>query len=132
MAAAQLLTSGVFDRFPRLRLILVHGGGFLPYQTSRLVNPTRSGGYGPPLQSPILDYVERYFYDTTLMSAHAVKLLVDLVGAEQVMLGSDYPFSVGAPPLMQAITDSGVDATAVGAIAHGTAGRVFNMEKAVR
>jgi aminocarboxymuconate-semialdehyde decarboxylase len=132
MAAAQLLMSGVFDRFPRLSILLVHGGGFLPYQTGRLANTTRNGGYGPPLQLSTLDYVRRFFYDTTLMSSHAVRLLVDLVGADHVMLGSDYPFSVGAPPLMQAIAESGVDSVATEAIAYGTASRVFNMEKALQ
>jgi aminocarboxymuconate-semialdehyde decarboxylase len=132
MAAAQLLMSGIFDRFPKLRIVLVHGGGFLPYQTGRLANTTRGGGYGPPLQNSTLDYVKRFFYDTTLMSSHAVRLLVDLIGAEHIMLGSDYPFSVGAPPLMQAVAESGVDAAAADAIAHGTAARVFNMQEAMK
>lgn len=130
MAAAQLLMSGVFDRFPRLRMVLVHGGGFLPYQTGRLAHTTRGGGYGPLLQATPVEYVKRFFYDTTLMSSHAVKLLVDLIGAEHVMLGSDYPFSVGAPRLTQAVIDSGVDAPAVDAIVHGTAAHLFNAAKA--
>ncbi len=132
MAAAQLLLSGIFDRFPRLNIVLVHGGGFLPYQTGRLVNTTRAGGYGPPLQASTLDYVKRFYYDTTLMSGHAVRLLVDLISADHIMLGSDYPFSVGAPPLMQAVAESGVQAAAADSIAHGTAARVFNTEKALR
>jgi aminocarboxymuconate-semialdehyde decarboxylase len=132
MAAAQLLLAGVFDRFPRLRIVLVHGGGFLPYQTGRLANTTRGGGFGPPLQAAPVEYVKRYFYDTTLMSSQAVALMADVVGADHVMLGSDYPFSVGAPPLLQAVNTSGLDAAAVEAIAHGTAADVFNMERAVR
>jgi aminocarboxymuconate-semialdehyde decarboxylase len=132
MAAAQLLLSGVFDRYPRLRIVLVHGGGFLPYQTGRLANTTRGGGYGPTLQASTLEYVQRYFYDTTLMSAAAVRLLVDVVGANHVMLGSDYPFSVGAPPLMQAVAESGVDSAAIDLIAQGTASTLFAPQQAVR
>jgi aminocarboxymuconate-semialdehyde decarboxylase len=132
MAATRLLLSGVFDRYPRLRIVLVHGGGFLPYQTGRLINTTHGGGFGPPLQDPRVDYVRRYFYDTTLMSSQAVALLVSLIGAGHVMLGSDYPFSVGAPPLMQAVTEAGIDAVAVDAIAHTTASNLFKTETAVR
>ena len=66
------------------------------------------------------------------MSPQAVALLVSLIGADHVMLGSDYPFSVGAPALMQALTEAGIDAVAVDAIAHTTASNLFNMETAVR
>jgi aminocarboxymuconate-semialdehyde decarboxylase len=132
MAAAQLLMSGIFDHFPKLRIVLVHGGGFLPYQTGRLANTTRAGGYGPALGASTLDYVKRFFYDTTLMSGHAIRLLVDLIGADHIVLGSDYPFSVGAPPLMQAVRESGVEAAAADDIAYGTAARLFSMEQALR
>ena len=81
ITAARLMLAGVFDRFPDLRLVLVHGGGLLPYQTGRLESLFGEGR---------TDDVRRFHYDTVLMSAPAIRLLVDLVGDGRIMIGSDY------------------------------------------
>ena len=99
VAATSLIAAGVFDRFPDLRMVLVHGGGFLPYQTGRLDREFAVDGR--PLPS---EYVRRLYYDTVLMSAPALRFLFDLVGANRIVIGSDY----GAGPKER----SGVDITA--------------------
>jgi aminocarboxymuconate-semialdehyde decarboxylase len=129
MAAARILLAGVFDRFPELRLILVHGGGFLPYQTGRLDNSFGGRGGAAEASMPS-DYVKRFYFDTVLLHSHAIAMLLDLVGAERVMIGSDYPFSVGAPPLTQALLEAGADEAQIASVTSRTATHLFNMEKA--
>jgi aminocarboxymuconate-semialdehyde decarboxylase len=85
IAAAGLVTAGVLDKYPELRLVLVHGGGFLPYQVGRL--DQEFGNDGGPLPS---EYVRRMHYDSTLLSPQGVRMLVDLVGADRLTVGSDY------------------------------------------
>jgi aminocarboxymuconate-semialdehyde decarboxylase len=122
LAAARILLAGVLDRFPELRLILVHGGGFLPYQTGRLDN-----NFGSPAGLPS-DYVKRFYFDTVLLHSHAIAMLLDLVGAERLMIGSDYPFSVGAPPLTQALLETAADEASIASVTHQTAAHLFHMD----
>jgi aminocarboxymuconate-semialdehyde decarboxylase len=99
IAVTQLILHGLLDRHPELRLVLVHGGGFLPYQAGRLDGGYRTGearagelALGRPSA-----YLDRLHYDTVALSGPAIALLVGLVGAERVLLGSDFPFALGDP-----------------------------------
>lgn len=84
VTAARLILAGVPARFPELRLVLVHGGGFLPFQTGRF---DREGAVDGTLPS---DHVRRFYYDTVLLSGPALKLLLELAGTGRVVIGSDY------------------------------------------
>jgi aminocarboxymuconate-semialdehyde decarboxylase len=93
-----MMADGLFSRLPGLRVIVVHGGGFLPYQAFRLDGLVRSGllvrtGMAE-LPSAVL---RRLFYDTVALDAASLEFLVRRVGAEQVLLGSDVPFPIGDP-----------------------------------
>jgi aminocarboxymuconate-semialdehyde decarboxylase len=93
-AAAALLLGGVFDRFPQLRVLLVHGGGCVPYQFGRI---DRGRVAAPPVaRGPVKLSLERYsdnlYYDTVLHDDAALRYLVQWAGANRVTLGSDYPF----------------------------------------
>ena len=97
LAASRLLLAGVLDRHPGLQLILVHGGGFLPYQLDRF-----DGGHRlPPLNQHALDretpsaYLQDLYFDTVAMSRHAIGLLDEVVGSSRLLFGSDYPFPLG-------------------------------------
>jgi aminocarboxymuconate-semialdehyde decarboxylase len=80
---------------------------------------------GQGLQGLLPDYVGRYFFDTVLMSAQALRLLLDLVGREHVLIGSDYPFSVGAPALTSALHEATSDGADVAAVDHENARRLY-------
>jgi aminocarboxymuconate-semialdehyde decarboxylase len=123
VAAAQLILAGVFDRYPKLRLVLVHGGGFLPYQSARL--DREFGGSDGKLPS---DHVKRFYYDTAIMSAQALQLLFALVGTGQVMIGSDYaagPVERPGPKLTDALDATGVDDAARRSVLRDTAESIF-------
>ena len=97
--ATRLILAGLFDRHPRLKLVLVHGGGFLPYQAGRLDRSYAIGSHPEAAmrQPKPSDYLRSLYYDTCLMAPSAIRLLCDLVGADRVVLGSDYPFPIGDP-----------------------------------
>lgn len=97
-AAATLIFGGVLDRHPHLRVALSHGGGTLPYGIGRLDQgfAARRGG---PLGSaePPSAYLRRFWYDAVVYRAQALRYLVETVGADRVMLGTDYPFDMEMP-----------------------------------
>lgn len=98
-AVARLLLSGVLDRHPALRLITVHGGGLVPFQSGRLDGAHRAdrlASYRIERDRPS-DYLADLYYDTVALTAPAIRFLADLVGPDRVLLGTDYPFALGDP-----------------------------------
>lgn len=99
LALGNLVFGGVLERHPDLQLCLVHGGGFAPYQAGRWDRAYRSGARGAAAaltRSPG-EWLRRLHYDTVLHSPASLRFLLDTMGAEQVVLGSDYPFEMGDP-----------------------------------
>jgi aminocarboxymuconate-semialdehyde decarboxylase len=97
IAAAHLVFGGVLERHPDLRVCLVHGGGYAPYQAGRMDH----GYVAEPrlvdkrLSRPPSDYLRQLYYDTVTHSPAVLRFLLDFAGAEHVVLGSDYPFEMG-------------------------------------
>lgn len=96
IAAACLIFGGVLERYPDFRPVMVHGGGFIPYQGGRWVH----GWQVRPepkvhLKHAPEQYLDRFRYDTILHSATALEFLIATAGAERVFLGSDYPYDMG-------------------------------------
>jgi aminocarboxymuconate-semialdehyde decarboxylase len=95
----------VHDRYPDLRILLAHGGGFVPYGIARLDKVAGAlpgdfdGGMNPPFgpndgfnhQMPPSEYLDRFYYDCCTYSGPVLRFLVDTVGIERVVLGTDYP-----------------------------------------
>lgn len=107
--ATRLITDGVMDRYPGLRVVLPHGGGFLPYQRGRLDQQIASGRIAPAAGSerPASDYVRDFYYDTAMMEPRAVAFLRELAPG-RVAVGTDYPFTArteDVPALLDALGD---------------------------
>ena len=96
IAAASLIMGGVMDRHPKMKVMLAHGGGFTPYQAARWEH-----GWGVRGETKVnvktqpKDIAGRFLYDTILHSDKALEAMIGLVGADKVMLGSDYPYDMG-------------------------------------
>ena len=110
IAGARLLFSGVLERFPRLRIILSHGGGSLPHISGRLrhgyaVRPEARERARDPL-----GHLSRLFYDSIVFDPLILRHLVEVVGASQVVLGTDYPFDMGEETPVAFVQDSGLAA----------------------
>jgi aminocarboxymuconate-semialdehyde decarboxylase len=111
MAVARLMFGGILDDYPRIRFCLAHGGGFLPYQLGRLERgyAVYDNKKGARLRSSPRELVGRLYYDTVLHSPEMIRVLIDLVGPRQVLLGSDYPFEMGdLDPLATLATIPGI------------------------
>lgn len=96
IAVTHLVFGAVMDRFPRLNVLLPHSGGAFPFLYGRI---QRGQQVIPDLKNaaerPVADYLKRFYYDTITHSPEALTYLVDLVGPDRVMLGSDYCFNMG-------------------------------------
>lgn len=95
IAAASLYFGGVLDRHPGLNFMLVHGGGFTPYQAARWEHGWRVRPEPRVnIKTEPRDIARRFFYDTILHSAPVLEFMIGHVGAERVLLGSDYPYDM--------------------------------------
>ena len=97
IAIARLFMAGVFDRHPGLRMCVVHGGGFLPYQIGRVQRgwEAKPDTAGADLATPPMTAIKQLYFDTILHHPAALRYLIDLLGADRIMIGTDYPFEAG-------------------------------------
>lgn len=101
LAAEKLVFSGVAERFPRIRWVLGHLGGTIPYIAER----ADRGYYAfkecrANIKKPPSEYFKQFYYDTVNFDPLALKLAVDFAGADHILAGSDYPHQIGSIPLM--------------------------------
>lgn len=100
VAAAHLIFGGVLDAFPRLEVSLPHAGGTLPGLIGRLDHGAKVRPELAHLKAPPSAYLRRFTYDTIGHDDRINSNLVRLVGADRVLLGTDYCFDMGlAAPL---------------------------------
>ncbi len=123
----ELILHGLLDRHPGLRLVLVHGGGFLPYAATRL-----DGGYrtkeafaGELAREKPSAYLGDFYYDTVTLSPGGIAFLAGLVGAGHVLLGSDYPFALGDPAPVATVRAAGLSESDTEAVLSGNATELF-------
>jgi predicted TIM-barrel fold metal-dependent hydrolase len=97
IALQHLIFEGTLDRFPDLKVLAAHGGGYLGSYAARsdhacFVAPP--GGCNPDitLKKPPTEYLRQLYFDALVFTPEALRHLVAQVGASQVMLGSDHPF----------------------------------------
>ncbi len=127
LAVTRLILHGLLDRHPGLTIVLVHGGGYLPYQAARLDGGyrTRETYYGPLDRELPSAYLPELYYDTAALSGAAIAFLAGLVGAGRVLLGSDFPFALGDPEPVRTVLEAGLAPPAAEAILHANATALF-------
>ncbi len=97
LAICSMIFGGVFERFPKLRVAFAHGGGSFPFTLGRiehgfLARPDLCAIDNP--KNP-RDYVGRFYLDSLVHDAEALRFLLALFGASKLALGTDYPFPLG-------------------------------------
>jgi aminocarboxymuconate-semialdehyde decarboxylase len=117
-----MVLAGVLDRFPDLRICVVHGGGFLPYQAGRFDAIARPDG--EPGRSPGTALRSLYF-DSLTHSSEALSWLVGFAGSDRVLLGSDFPFATGDPAAVRAVERAPLTAAARAAVLGANACRLL-------
>lgn len=131
VAATRMIFSGLFEELPDLKLVLLHGGGYLPFYASRA---DHTWEVRPETRVRIPDhppshYVKRLYFDTMVFQPLYLRHLVDVVGADRVMLGTDYPFDMGeTDPVGLVESVDGLSEQERAGIVGANAVRVFGLE----
>ena len=128
VALHHLIFDGVLARHPRLKLLAVHGGGYLPSYIGRMDHAwgARSDARGT-LPEPPSTYLRRVFLDTVVFTTHQLENLVRVFGAGQVLMGTDYPYDMAEYDPLGHLAEAALDAEQVAAIAGGNARRVLGL-----
>jgi len=101
LAAASLVFSGVPERFPRIRWVLSHLGGAIPYLAERLDRGFEAfADCRENINRPPSSYLKNFYFDTVNFDPRAIELAVDFAGADHILAGSDYPHQIGSIPKM--------------------------------
>ena len=123
-AICSMIFGGVFERLPGLRVAFAHGGGSFPFTIGRIARGFEVRPDLCAVDNPVnpREYLGRFFLDSLVHDARALRYLVDLVGADRVALGTDYPFPLGEAKAGALIASTpGLDAAALDALHYGSA-----------
>jgi aminocarboxymuconate-semialdehyde decarboxylase len=128
VAATRLILSGCLDKHPALTCVLVHAGGFMPYQVGRLDH-----GYkvrketSAHIEALPSSYLRRFYFDTITHAMVPLKFLVSLVGADRVVIGTDIPFDMQDLNFSDYLAETGLDEQSLTAINERNASRIFGL-----
>jgi aminocarboxymuconate-semialdehyde decarboxylase len=130
IAGACLIFGGVLERYPKLNFVMVHGGGFIPYQGGRWVH----GWQVRPepkvhLKHSPQPYLDRFLYDTITHSKAALEFLVSSAGASRVFLGSDYPYDMGTGECVRQVRAANISAADRDTILGGHAAAILSKRR---
>lgn len=129
LGVGSLLMSGVLDRFPRLKLVLSHGGGAYPYLAGRFDimhrRMDRAAQGDVAVKAPSA-YAPQMSYDSIVHAPKALRFLIDLVGLDNVLLGTDYSFPPADMEPLALLRSAGLSAAEIDAIADRNPRRVFD------
>lgn len=95
VALHRLIFDGVLEKFQNLKILAVHGGGYLPAYSGRIDHAwgartdSRAGLPNPPTH-----YLRKVYFDSIVFTPHQLEYLVELYGADQILMGTDYPFDM--------------------------------------
>jgi aminocarboxymuconate-semialdehyde decarboxylase len=95
IALHYLIFDGVLERHPNLKILAVHGGGYLSGYSGRIDHAwgARSDARGS-LPKPPGEYLRKVYFDTVVFTPHQLEYLVKVFGVEQIVMGTDYPFDM--------------------------------------
>jgi aminocarboxymuconate-semialdehyde decarboxylase len=130
VAAVGLIFAGVVAELDRLKMVLAHGGGTLPYLLGRL-----DRGYevhadiGEVVPEPPSMSAARFYYDSVVFEPEALRFLVRSVGASRVLLGSDYPFPTSLPDPLAALDEAGLGSDEIALITEENARSLLELSR---
>jgi aminocarboxymuconate-semialdehyde decarboxylase len=129
-AICSLIFSGTLEKLPNLRICFAHGGGAFPATIGRIDHGfnVRPDLFTDNRHSP-RRYLSRMYFDSLVHDRAKLEYLIDLVGSDQVMLGSDYPFPLGEAVPGKLIQNTGYDEAIKAMLLHGAALNWLNLEK---
>jgi aminocarboxymuconate-semialdehyde decarboxylase len=134
IALSHLIFEGTLDKFPGLKIIAAHAGGFLPSYSGRSDQgcPTRPdlcpGGTHGAIKKKPSEYLKQLYYDTMVFNPEGVRHLVAEVGASQLLVGTDFPFPWTKTAVDLVLQTPGLSDTDKTAILGGTASQLLGIK----
>ena len=131
LAVGSLIWSGVLDRFPKLNLILSHGGGAMPYLIGRfdcMHERSNHKATGIVAKEAPSAYLRRMYYDTILHDAAALRYLKERVDSDRIVLGTDDSFPPADADPLGSMQRAGFSEADVRQIAEDNPRRLFHLE----
>ncbi|TKD49881.1 amidohydrolase family protein [Sphingomonas baiyangensis] len=122
----RMILDGFLDRYPKLELIACHGGGTMPYLAARFDQMWQKGSSNRKIANPPSSYFKRLWFDSIVYDQATLAFLVEQVGVDRVLYGSDYPFLIGD---MKGVLDrvDRLPAEQARAVRSGNAQRLFKL-----
>lgn len=108
VALSHLIFAGVLDRHPGLRVVAAHGGGYLPTYLGRSDHAWQVRPEARECAEPPSSYLRRLWFDSLVHSPDALRALTGVVGADRVLMGSDYPFDMGVTDPVERVRAAGL------------------------
>jgi aminocarboxymuconate-semialdehyde decarboxylase len=139
---ASMIDSGTAEMCPTLRIAFAHGGGTLPFMLPRMQHgwsfewneeppsARRAANMDPARKAPV-EYARRFYYDTLVFDARAIRFLAEIIGVSQLLVGTDYPYLPTEAPVGKTLNSLGLDAKAVEDIAWNNCFRFLGIEAPV-
>jgi aminocarboxymuconate-semialdehyde decarboxylase len=130
VALSHMIFSGFLDRFPTLKIVAAHGGGYLPSYIGRSDNCHAVDANCRQVARKPGEYLKRLYFDTLVYSPRVLRHLIDQVGADRVVMGTDYPFPVASrDPRGDVAGVSGLADSEKEAILGATAARLLKLSR---
>jgi aminocarboxymuconate-semialdehyde decarboxylase len=132
IALSHLIFGGVLDRFPGLKICAAHGGGYLPSYIGRSDHGHAVRPEAARIKHKPSEYLKRIYFDSLVYTPEGLRHLIEEVGVEQVMIGTDYPFDMGSyDPRSQIAAVPGLGPQERDQILGGNAARLLGIDASV-
>jgi aminocarboxymuconate-semialdehyde decarboxylase len=128
IALHYLIFDGVLERHPNLSILAVHGGGYLAAYSGRIDHAwgARSDCRGT-LPKPPTSYLKKVYFDAVVFTPHQLKYLVQVFGADKILMGTDYPYDMAESDPLAHLVSAELDSASIAAIAGGNVQRLLKL-----
>jgi aminocarboxymuconate-semialdehyde decarboxylase len=129
VAVHHLIFDGVLERYPGLKIVVAHGGGYLPAYSGRIdhAHGARSDCRRVIAKKPT-SYLKKLYFDTIVFTHHQLEYLTQQYGADHIMLGTDYPYDMALPKAVQFVESADLAAREKALILGGNAARLLKIK----
>jgi aminocarboxymuconate-semialdehyde decarboxylase len=130
VAVHHLIFGGVLDRYPRLKIVVAHGGGYLPAYSGRIDHGHRAR---PDARRVIAkrptSYLRKLYFDTIVFTHHQLEYLARVWGSNHLLLGTDYPYDMALPNAVPFVAGADLSDADQAAILGGNAARLLKIKR---
>jgi aminocarboxymuconate-semialdehyde decarboxylase len=128
VALHHLIFAGVLERYPDLKILAVHGGGYLPAYSGRIDHAwgaRRDSNAGLP--KPPTHYLRKVYFDSVVFTRHQLEYLVSTYGADKIVMGTDYPYDMADYDPVELVASAKLTDDERAAVAGGTAAALLGL-----